>query len=82
MTEVIVDKKHRVVLPKELRKPLKIAAGSVLEAEYKEGAIFLTPKVPIKRPTEALWGMAEGVEEESPKKVAREAIAKRRESGR
>jgi len=75
MTEVSVDKKYRIVLPKELRRPFGIVAGSVLEAEYKKGAIILKPKVPIQKPTEALWGMAKGIVEESPKRVAREAIA-------
>lgn len=75
MTEVSVDKKFRIVLPKELRKPLGIGAGSVLEAEHKKGAIILKPKVPIQTPTEALWGIAKGIVEESPKKVARKAIA-------
>jgi len=77
MTEVSVDKKYRIVLPKELRKPLGIAAGAVLEAEYEKGAIILRPRVPVKKPTEALWGMAKGIVEESPKKVARGAISKR-----
>jgi len=75
MTEVGVDKKYRIVLPKELRKPFGIEAGSVLEAKYKKGEIILKPKVPIKKPTEALWGIAKGIVEESPKKVARKAIA-------
>lgn len=70
-----MDKKYRIVLPKELRKPFGITAGSVLEAELKKGVIILKPKVPIQKPTEALWGMAKGILEESPKKVARKAIA-------
>ena len=74
MTEVCVDKKYRIVLPKELRKPLGVAAGSVLEAEYKKGVIIIRRKVPIQKPTEALWSMAKGIVEESPKKVARKAI--------
>ncbi|KPV63516.1 MAG: hypothetical protein AOA66_0793 [Candidatus Bathyarchaeota archaeon BA2] len=70
-----MDKKYRIVLSKELRKPFGIVAGSVLEAEYKGGAIILKPKVPVQKPTEALWGVAKGIVEESPKKVARKAIA-------
>jgi len=57
MTEVCVDKKYRIVLPKELRKPFGITAGSVLEAESRKGVIILKPKVPVQKPTEALWGM-------------------------
>jgi len=75
LTEVNVDKKYRIVLPKEVRKPLGILPGSLLEAEHEKGAIILRPKVPVRKPTEALWGMARGIIEESPKKVARKAIA-------
>jgi len=75
MKEVSVDKKYRIVLPKELRKPFGITAGSVLEGESKKGVIILKPKVPVQKPTEALWGMVKGIVEESPKKVARKAIA-------
>lgn len=82
MTEVRVDEKHRITLPKELREPLGIVSGSVLDAEHKGGAIILVPKVPVKGPTQALWGMAAGIIEETPKKVAREAIAKRSKLGR
>jgi len=82
MTEVKVDEKHRITLPKELREPLGIVSGSILDAEYKGGAIILVPKVPVKGPTQTLWGMATGIIEETPKKVAREAIAKRSKLGR
>ncbi len=82
MTEVRVDEKHRITLPKELREPLGIVSGSVLDAEYKRGAIILVPKVPVKGPTQTLWGLAAGIIEESPKKVAREAIAMRSKLGR
>lgn len=77
-----MDERHRITLPKELRTPLGIVAGSVLEAEYRGGTIILVPKVPVKGPTQNLWGMATGIIEESPKKVAREAIAKQSRMGR
>ncbi|MFQ6076365.1 MAG: AbrB/MazE/SpoVT family DNA-binding domain-containing protein [Candidatus Bathyarchaeia archaeon] len=82
MTELKVDKKHRITLPKELREALGIASGSVVEAEYKDRAIVITPKVPLKKPTQALWGMVPGVVEESPKQAARQAIAKGSRLGR
>ena len=82
MTEVRVDEKHRITLPKELREPLGIVSGSVLDAKYKGGAIMLVPKVPVKGPTQTLWGLAAGTMEETPKKVAREAIAMRSKLGR
>lgn len=77
-----MDEKHRITLPKELMESLGIVSGSVLEVGYREGEIILVPKVPVKRPTQTLWGMAVGITEESPKKVAREAIAKRSKLGR
>ena len=77
MTEVEVDEKHRITIPKELMESLGIVSGSVLDAVYKEEAIILVPKVPVKRPTQTLGGIAVGITEESSKKVAREAIAKR-----
>lgn len=82
MVEVVVDERNRVTLPKKLRDQLGIAAGSVLEVDFKEGVIVFAPKVPVKSPTEALWRMAAGIIEESPKKVAREAIGKRSRLGR
>lgn len=82
MTEVKVDEKHRITLPKELREPLGIVSGSILDAEHKGGAIVLVPRVPVRRPTQTLWGMAAGIKEESPKKVAREAVAERSKLGR
>ena len=42
----------------------------------------VTPKVAVKSPTEVMWGMAAGVLEESPKRVAREAVGKRSRLGR
>lgn len=82
MVEVVVDEKNRVTLPKKVREELGITAGSVLEVERRGRAFLFTPKVPVKSPTEALWGMATAVLEESPKRVAREAVGKRLRLGR
>lgn len=81
MSEIVLDEKHRITLPKELRERLGISPGTVLEAEYRDGSILLRPKLPLRRPTETLWGMVKGVVEESPKKVARKAIATALEDG-
>jgi AbrB family looped-hinge helix DNA binding protein len=75
MSEVSVDGKYRVVLPKKLRELLGIKPGSVLEAEHDRGAIVLRPKIPVPKPTEALWGIAGKIIEKNPKRVARRAIA-------
>ncbi len=62
MAELIVDEKRRITLPKELGARLGITSGSRLEVEQRGGEIVLKPLVPIKNPTEALWGLA-GVED-------------------
>jgi len=82
MAELIVDEKHRVTLPSELRKSLGIAAGSKLEAERRGGEIIIKPASPVKNPTEAIWGLVPGVVDRNPKRVAREAVAMRRISER
>ena len=77
MTELVVDEKHRVTLPRDLRKRLGITSGSKLEAEQKGGEIVIRLVVPVKNPTDAIWGLARsGVVDRNPKRRAREAIAK------
>ena len=82
MAELVVDEKHRVTLPRELRKSLGITSGSKLEAEQRGGEIVIRPVVPIKRPTEAMWGLARKAVDRNPKRRAREAIARRRRLGK
>jgi AbrB family looped-hinge helix DNA binding protein len=82
LTELIVDEKHRVTLPRELRKHLGITSGSRLEAEQKGSEIVIRPVVPVKNPTDAIWDLASGVRDRNPKRLAREAIAKRSKLGK
>lgn len=82
MAELIVDEKRRITLPKELEGRLGITSGSKLEVEQRGGEIVLKPLVPIKNPTEALWGLARGRGLQSPKKEAREAMANRKRLGK
>jgi len=82
LAELVVDEKHRVTLPRELRKRLGITSGSRLEAEQKGSEIVIRPLVPVKNPTDAIWGLATGVVDRNPKRRAREAIAKRRKLGK
>jgi AbrB family looped-hinge helix DNA binding protein len=79
---LVVDEKHRVTLPRELRKRLGITSGSRLEAEQKGSEIVIRPVVPVKNPTDAIWGLASGVLDRSPKRRARAAIAKRAKLGK
>ena len=82
MAELIVDEKRRITLPKELGGRLGITSGSRLEVEQRGSEIVLKPLVPIKNPTEALWGLARGRGKWSPKKEAREAMANRKRLGK
>ena len=79
---LVVDKKHRVTLPRELRKRLGIKSGSRLEAVQKGSEILIRPVVPVKNPTDAIWGLAAEVVDRNPKRQAREAIAKRSKLGK
>lgn len=82
MGELVVDEKHRITLPGELRKRLGITSGTRVEAEQRGGEIIIRPLVPVRKPTEAIWGLARNAMEENPKKQARKAIAKRARLGR
>ena len=82
MADLIVDEKHPVTLPRELRKSLGITPGSKLEAEQRGGEIVIRPTVPIKKPTEAIWRLAPRAVGRNPKRQAREAIAKRERLGK
>jgi AbrB family looped-hinge helix DNA binding protein len=82
LTELVVDEKHRVTLPRELRKRLGITSGSRLEAEQKGSEIVIRPIVPVKNPTDAIWGLASGIRDRNPKRLAREAIAKSSKLGK
>jgi AbrB family looped-hinge helix DNA binding protein len=77
MRELIVDEKHRITLPGELRRHLGTTSGSRLEAKQRGGEIIIKPLVPVRKPTEAIWGMAHDATEANPKNTARRAIAKR-----
>ena len=82
MAELLVDEKHRVTLPRELRRRLGITAGSRLEAELSGAEIVIRKSVPVKNPTEKMWGLVSRVKEPNPKKQARRAIAMRSRLGR
>lgn len=81
LAEVIVDERNRITLPRELRRRLGIASGSKLEVEQVGAEIIIRPDVPIKEPTESMWGLTKAVGR-NPKRQAREAIAKRKRLGK
>lgn len=79
--EVVVDRKHRVTIPKQLRHRMRIDAGSTLVVNFVNGLITMRPRVPVAKPTETLWGLVGGAADESPKSVARRAIVERIKRG-
>jgi len=81
LAELTVDEKHRVTLPKALRKSLGITSGTKLEAQQRGGEIIIRPAVPVRNPTEAIWGLTSGIMQRNPKRQAREAIARRKRTG-
>jgi AbrB family looped-hinge helix DNA binding protein len=81
-TELIVDEKHRVTLPKALRKSLGITSGTKLEAEERSGEIIIRPAVPVRNPTDSIWGLAPRIVQRNPKQHARQAIANRKRLGK
>ena len=81
MGEVVVDEKNRVTLPRDLRRRLGIVSGSKLEVELVGAEIMIRPAVPVKKPTESVWGLVKAAQR-NPKRQAREAIAKRQEVGK
>ena len=82
MGEVVVDEKNRLTLPRELRRKLGIESGSKLQLEQVGAQIIIKPTVPIKEPTESIWGLAGRGSDRDPKRQAREVIAKRRRLGK
>jgi AbrB family looped-hinge helix DNA binding protein len=82
LTELIVDKKHRVTLPRALRKGLGITSGTKLEAEQRSGEIVIRPSVPVRNPTDSIWGLASGTVQRNPKQHARRAIGKRKRASK
>jgi AbrB family looped-hinge helix DNA binding protein len=78
LAELVVDEKHRITLPRALRKRYGITSGSKLEVEERGSVITIRPVVPVKSPTETLWGIARGIRERNPKWKARQAIGKRK----
>jgi AbrB family looped-hinge helix DNA binding protein len=81
LAEVIVDEKNRVTLPREMRRRLGIASGMKLEVDQIGAEIVIRPVVPIRKPTESIWGLAKAAGR-NPKRQAREAIAKRERLGK
>jgi len=69
LAELIVDEKHRVMLPRDMRERLGIASGSKLEVEQRGDEIIIRPAVPTKNPTQAIWGARINCERAEPEKA-------------
>ena len=63
--EVILSPKYQVVIPKEVRKQLKLKSGQKLQIIARSGTITLIPDYPLKELRGLFKGMqTEGVREE------------------
>ncbi len=63
--EVILSPKYQVVIPKEVRKRLKLRSGQRLQIIVRGGTITLVPDYPLKELRGLFRGMrTEGLREE------------------
>lgn len=75
MPQVRLSSKGQVVLPKEIRKRMKLVPGKLLEVNLHEGRIVIEPALD---PIETLCGMFKGkhllkdLEEERARELAKE----------
>jgi|ERR1700733_2799087 len=61
MELVTVETKFQVVIPQSIRKRVRLDIGDLLEADYENGKITLTPKTVIDRHlAESLKDLADG----------------------
>jgi len=61
MELVTVKTKFQVVIPRSIRKRVRLDIGDLLEADYQNGKITLTPKTVIDRHlAESLHDLAKG----------------------
>lgn len=63
--EVIISPKYQVVIPKEVRRRLKLKSGQRLQIVVRGGTITLVPDCPLKELRGLFKGMqTEGLREE------------------
>jgi len=74
----VVQKKHRITIPKEYRASLGIGEGDEIDVRLERGQIVIVPSWFVPNPTERLSGLVEGVKvSEEPKREIRKATADR-----
>ena len=68
METVIVSSKYQVVIPKEMRKTLKLTPGKKIQAVLYDNRIELIPVRPIKK----MRGFLKGIDTNIPRETDRE----------
>ncbi len=68
----IVQKKHRIVISKELREALGIREGDEVELKLEKGQIIIKPTWLVDNPTESLSGLIGSEKPLSPEKIEEE----------
>jgi len=77
----VVQKKHRIAIPKEYREALSIREGDEVELRLEGGRIIIKPTWIVDNPTERLSGLIESRKPLPPEKLEEE-IYRQRARGR
>ncbi|MEA2053568.1 MAG: AbrB/MazE/SpoVT family DNA-binding domain-containing protein [Candidatus Thermoplasmatota archaeon] len=67
----------RIVIPKKMRRRLKIEEGEKVIIEIEGRKLIIKPKNVVEKPIEKLYGSVKVTPEENPKKEGREWMKER-----
>jgi AbrB family looped-hinge helix DNA binding protein len=73
----VVQKKHRIAIPKEYREALGIREGDEVELRLEGGRIIIKPKWIVDNPTERLSGLVKSEKPLPPEKLEEEIYRQR-----
>jgi AbrB family looped-hinge helix DNA binding protein len=77
MEETKISVGGRIVIPKEMRRKLKMEEGEKVIIEIKGRELIIKPKNMVEKPIEKLYGSIKVKPEKNPKKEAREWMRKK-----
>lgn len=75
----VVQKKHRIAIPKEYRDALSIREGDEVELRLEAGRIIVKPTWTVDNPTERLSGLVKSERSLSPERLEEEIYRRRAE---
>lgn len=76
-TRQVVQKKHRVAIPKEYREALGIQEGDEIEIRLEKGRIVIKPTWTVDNPTRRLSGMIKSEKPLQPEALEEEVYKQR-----